>query len=316
VLRSAKIFGLDGNVMPHEQSYMAKVLNGTIHETCDQEVLIERPNGSRIAVVINIRRLENRDGTLAGPINCFYDISGRKLTEKAFIKSEKVADAGCLAATLAREINNPLQAVAILVNRWAQSPGLDSQNQEYAAMAESELRRVTHLAKQALSFYRDSAFPTSVKVEEVIDSVLTIYDTRVKAKGIQITRRYQLDGGTIKAQAGEIRQIFSTLLLNAMEAVESDGTIDVRARKSHHWQNPAIHGVRVTISDNCLGISAANIPSISEPFFTTKGENGTGLGLWVANGIIGRSGGAILLRSGVNPGKRGTCFSIFSPAKS
>jgi len=125
-----------------------------------------------------------------------------------------------------------------------------------------------------------------------------------------------LDGGTIKAQAGEIRQIFSTLLLNAMEAVESDGTIDVRARKSHHWQNPAIHGVRVTISDNCLGISAANIPSISEPFFTTKGENGTGLGLWVANGIIGRSGGAILLRSGVNPGKRGTCFSIFSPAKS
>ena len=313
---SYKLFRPDGSFMPHERCPMAEVLNGTIREACDQEVIIERPNGSRITAVVNIRRLENSDGTLAGAINCFYDISERKLTEKALIKSEKVAAAGRLAATLAHEINNPLQAVANLVSIWAQSLGLDAQGQEYAAMAEGELRRVTHLTQQALSFYRDSAFPTSVKVEEVIDSVLTIYDTRVKAKSIQVTRRYRLDGETIKAQAGEIRQVFSTLILNAMEAVDSGGTIDVRACKSHHWQNPAIHGVRVTISDNGVGISATNIPRIFEPFFTTKGENGTGLGLWVASGIVDRSGGSMLVRSSVDPSRRGTCFSLFLPAKS
>jgi len=98
---------------------------------------------------------------------------------------------------------------------------LDAQGQACAAMAEGELRRVTHLTQQSLSFYRESAFPTLVNIEEMIDGVLTIYDKRVNAKGIRVTRRYQLDGVTIKTQPGEIRQIFSTLLLNAMEAIEA-----------------------------------------------------------------------------------------------
>jgi signal transduction histidine kinase len=232
------------------------------------------------------------------------------------IKSEKLAAAGRLAATLAHEINNPLQAIANLVSIWAQSPGLDAQGQECAAMAENELRRVTHLTQQSLSFYRESAFPTPVNVEQVIDSVLSIYDKRIEAKGIQVRRRYQLDGTTIRTFPGEIRQVFSTLLLNAMEAVDGTGIIAVRARKASHWQNPAVRGIRVTISDNGVGIPEPNISRIFEPFFTTKGENGTGLGLWVASGIVDRSGGSILTRSSVHPKKHGTCFSIFLPAKS
>jgi two-component system CheB/CheR fusion protein len=313
---SYKLFRPDGSFMPHDQCPMAEVLNGKIKEARDQEVLIERPNGSRVVVVVNIRRLENRDGEIAGAINCFYDISERKVTEAALIKSEKVAAAGRLAATLAHEINNPLQAIANLVSIWAQSPGLDAQGQACAAMAENELRRVTHLTQQSLSFYRESAFPTPVNVEQVIDAVLSIYDKRVKAKEIQVTRRYDLDGTTIRTYPGEIRQVFSTLLLNAMEAVDAGGNIDVRARKASHWKNPAIQGVRITISDDGVGISAANIPHIFEPFFTTKGENGTGLGLWVANGIVDRFGGSILTRSRVHPAKHGTCFSIFLPTKS
>jgi two-component system, chemotaxis family, CheB/CheR fusion protein len=312
---SYKLFRPDGSFMPHEQCPMAEVLNGKIDEARDQEVLIERPDGSHVVVVVNIRPLKNSDGEVTGAINCFYDISDRKLTEAALIKSEKLAAAGRLAATLAHEINNPLQAVANLVNIWALSPGLDAQGQACAAMAESELRRVTHLTQQSLSFYRESAFPTPVNIEQVIDSVLSIYDKRDKAKGIQVTRRYQLDGVTIKTHPGEIRQVFSTLLLNAMEAVDAGGTIDVRARKASHWHNPGIHGVRVTISDNGVGISATDMRRIFEPFFTTKGENGTGLGLWVASGIVDRFGGSILTRSSVHSGKHGTCFSIFLPAK-
>ncbi len=136
---SHKLFRPGGTFMPHEQCPMAEVLNGKIREARDQEVLIERPDGSRVVVVVNIRRLQNSEGELAGAINCFYDISERKLTEAALIKSEKVAAAGRLAATLAHEINNPLQAIANLVNLWARSPGLDGQSQAHAAMAESVL---------------------------------------------------------------------------------------------------------------------------------------------------------------------------------
>jgi two-component system, chemotaxis family, CheB/CheR fusion protein len=313
---SYKLFRPDGSFMPHEECPMAEVINGKVPEARDQEVLIERPDGSRVVVVVNIRRLLNNEGELTGAINCFYDISERKLTEAALIKSEKVAAAGRLAGTLAHEINNPLQAVANLVTIWAGSPGLDEQGRVYAAMAESELRRLSHLTQQSLSFYRESTVPIPVNLEETIDTVLSIYEKRIEAKGIHLTRRYRSGGATIRTYPGEIRQVFSTLLLNAMEAVDAGGTIDVRVREAFQGQNSAVRGVRLTISDNGIGISAPNISRIFEPFFTTKGENGTGLGLWVASGIIDRSGGSILTRSSVHPSKHGTCFSIFLPAKS
>lgn len=183
-------------------------------------------------------------------------------------------------------------------------------------MAENELRRVNHLTQQSLSFYRESAVPTFVDVEETIDAILGIYDKRLEDKRIHITRRYRSDGATIRAYPGELRQVFSTILLNAMEAVATDSTIAVRTRKASDWKNRTIRGVRVTISDNGVGIPAHNIARIFEPFFTTKGENGTGLGLWVASGIIDRAGGSILTRSSVRPGNHGTCFSIFLPARS
>lgn len=280
------------------------------------EAVRRRKDGQLLDVSLTISPIVDEHGQIVGASKIARDISERKLTEAALIKSEKVAAAGRLAATLAHEINNPLQAIANLVSIWAHSPGLDAQSQECAAMAESELRRVTHLTQQSLSFYRESAFPTPVNVEEVIDSVLTIYNKRVMAKSIQVTRRYRLNGFTIRTQPGEIRQVFSTLLLNAMEALEAGGTIAVRTHKASHWKNHSIRGVRVTISDTGMGIPAANIPRIFEPFFTTKGENGIGLGLWVASGIVDRSGGSILTRSSVLPDKHGTCFSIFLPSKS
>ncbi|HET7104895.1 MAG TPA: HAMP domain-containing sensor histidine kinase [Terracidiphilus sp.] len=181
-------------------------------------------------------------------------------------------------------------------------------------MAESELRRVSHLTQQSLSFYRESAIQTAVNLEETIDSILSIYDKRLEAKRIHVTKRYQSNGATIRTFPGELRQVFSTLLLNAMEAVDLDGTIIVRISNATHWNNRAIDGVRVTIFDNGVGIPPSNISHIFEPFFTTKGENGTGLGLWVASGIIGRSGGSILTRSSVGPGKHGTCFCVFLPS--
>lgn len=280
------------------------------------ESIRQRKDGSLFDVSLTISPIFDPAGRIVGASKIARDISERKLTEAALIKSEKLAAAGRLAATLAHEINNPLQAITNLVNIWARSPGLDAEGRAYAATAESELRRVNHLTQQSLSFYRESAVPTIVNVEETIDSVLNIYDKRLEVQRIHITRRYQSNGATIRTYPGELRQVFSTLLLNAMEAVDTDGAIVVRTRKASHWQNRVIRGIRVTIFDYGIGIPPSNIQRIFEPFFTTKGENGTGLGLWVASGIVDRAGGSILTRSSVGPRTHGTCFSIFLPARS
>jgi signal transduction histidine kinase len=312
---SFKMFRPDGTFMPHEQCPMAEVVSGKILEVNDQEVLIERPDGSRITAVVNIRPLKNQFGEGTGAVNCFYDISDRKLAEAALIKSEKLAAAGRLAATLAHEINNPLQAVTNLVTLLKQSPKLDTQDRSFATLAAEELDRVAHLTQQSLSFYRESSHPTSVNLEIVFDSVLDLYAKRLLAKEMIVTRDYVLDGAMINSYPGEIRQVLSTLLLNAIEAVPAGGTIALRIHRSFDGNNPVSDGVRMTIADSGIGIPPNNVARIFEPFFTTKGEQGTGLGLWVANGIISRLGGSIHVRSSVRAGKSGTCFSLFLPTQ-
>ena len=148
-----------------------------------------------------------------------------------------------------------------------------------------------------------------------LDGVLNLYSKRLQAKEIVVTKEYPSDIPAINSYPGEIRQVFSTLLLNAMDAVPAGGTIVVRVRKSVYWSSSARYGVRITIADNGAGIPPDNAARIFEPFFTTKGEQGTGLGLWVARGIISRLGGSIRMRSSMRPGKSGSSFSIFLPIK-
>jgi two-component system CheB/CheR fusion protein len=311
---AVKLWLSDGTLLPQDQSPEAGVLR-TGNPVLNVEAFVERPNGSRLPVLLNSAPLKNAEGEIAGAITSFIDIRERKFVEAALIKSEKLAAAGRLAATLAHEINNPLQAVTNLVTLLGQSPRLDTQERSYATMATEELDRLTHLTRQSLSFYREITSPMAVNVEEVIESVLNLYGKQVKAKQLRVTKRYLSEATTINSYPGEIRQVFSTLLVNAMEAVPGDGTIAIRVSKALHSRNRAIHGVRITIADNGVGISPNNQDRIFEPFFTTKGENGTGLGLWTTQGIVSRLSGSIQMRSSVRPGKSGTCFSIFLPSQ-
>jgi two-component system CheB/CheR fusion protein len=243
------------------------------------------------------------------------DITKRKLSEEALIKSERLATAGRLAATLAHEINNPLQAVTNLVTLLLESPRLDLQDQQYAKMAADELGRVSHLTRQSLSFYRETTSPVSVNVNEVLDKVLSLYSRQLTTKKISLIRRIRFNG-TIESYPGEIRQVFSTLIVNAIEAVQEGGKIALHLTNgSVPARTPAIRGIKITLADNGNGIPSQNLDRIFEPFFTTKGEQGTGLGLWVARTIVNRLGGTIRVRSNVHPGKSKTCFSIFLPNK-
>jgi two-component system, chemotaxis family, CheB/CheR fusion protein len=309
---SFKMFRPDGSFMPHKDCPMAEVVTGRLQEVRDEEVAIERPDGSRIIVVVNIRPLKNERGEVTGGVNCFYDITERKQAQAALIKSEKLAAAGRLAAILAHEINNPLQAITNLMSLLQQSRGLDQQERAYATMASEALDRVIHMTRQSLNFYREPVSAVAVNVEEAINSVLALYATRLATREICVKKRYK-STKTIQSYVGEIRQVFSTLLVNAMEAVPNGGTISIHVGNSFDRKNPSIHGIRILILDTGVGIPAANIARIFEPFFTTKGQQGVGLGLWVTMGIVSRLGGSIRVRSSARPGKSGTCFSIFLP---
>lgn len=268
----------------------------------------------RKTMLLNARALSSAVDAPPMLLLSIDDITDRKLAEAALIKSEKLAAAGRLAATLAHEINNPLQAVTNLLSLLGQSPHLDTQDHEYVKMAADELGRVTRLTQQSLGFYRESIIPAQVNLEEVIESTLDLYAKKIATKKITIKKQYQSEGAAIHSYPGEIRQVFSTLLINAMEAVPVGGSLALRVSKCiDRSRNRVVNGLRVTLADSGCGIPTHNAARIFDPFFTTKGENGTGLGLWVAQGIVHRLGGSIRMRSRVHPENSGTCFSIFFP---
>lgn len=266
----------------------------------------------RKTMLLNARTLVHTDGQQPMILLAIQDITESRLAEAALIKSEKLAAAGRLAGSLAHEINNPLQAVTNLMTLLGGSSKLDEQDQRYATLAKNELGRVIHLVRQSLGFYRETSLPTTANLEDVLESVIDLYKHKLNQLQIILTKEYR-NGMIVKTYPSEIRQMFSTLLQNAMEACETGCRITLRARIGSDWRRPEIRGVRITVADSGHGISDNKKARIFEPFFTTKGEQGTGLGLWVTQGVAQRLGGSINMRSRSEPGKSGTCFSIFLP---
>ena len=269
-------------------------------------------NIGRRMMLLNARTLFSIHETQPMILLAIEDITERQLAEEALIKSEKLAAAGRLAASLAHEINNPLQAVTNLMTLLKKSSTLSPQDREHATLAERELDRVVHLIRQTLGFYREAPSPTEVNLENVLDSVLNLYSRQVEAKEIAVTKEYRLDR-TINGYPNEIRQIISTLLINAIEASSEGSRIRLGARNASSWKDARVRGVRIVVADSGVGIPSRDVAHVFEPFFTTKGERGTGIGLWVTSGIVQRLGGSIRVRSSSEPGKSGTCFSIFLP---
>jgi two-component system CheB/CheR fusion protein len=270
-------------------------------------------DGRLLNVSLTISPIANSQGQIVGASKIARDITGRKLADAALVKSEKLVAAGRLAATMAHEINNPLQAITNLMSILADSPKLGPDERALAKMAEDELGRITHLTRQSLSFYRESNSSGPVNLEDTVEGVLNIFANQMKTSQIACKTRYPSDVPEIDSFAGEIRQVITAILLNAIDAVPRKGTIAVRIRNSSRGSQPSTAGFRVSIADNGVGIPPAIMSRIFEPFFTTKGEQGTGLGLWVANGIVSRLGGSIRVRSTIRLGRTGTCFSIFFP---
>jgi signal transduction histidine kinase/HAMP domain-containing protein len=238
-------------------------------------------------------------------------------SEEALRKTEKLAAAGRLAASIAHEINNPLEAVTNLLYLLDLNDSLDVAAKRYTAMAQHELSRVSEITQQTLRFYRQSTLPLFTSVPDLIDSIIALHQGRMNGLNISVQREYR-GGGELFCFAGEMRQLFANLVGNAVDAMPLGGRLCVAVRRSCSWRDSSVQGFRIFFADTGSGMDANVRNHIFEPFFTTKEVTGTGLGLWVSAEIIKKHDGIVRVRSRVAAeGKSsGTVFMLFFPERS
>jgi len=270
-------------------------------------------DGRRIWVSLTISPVKDSSGRIIGASKIARDISERKKVQETLIQSEKLAATGRMAAAIAHEINNPLEAVTNLAYLLANDGTLNVTAQSYANLLLQEVGRASDIAKQSLAFYRDSGKPGLFDVADLVDSVLSINRQKLVRLGIEVVTDYR-SVAPVFGFASEVRQVFANLLLNAIDALPDGGKISVRARVSH--KHPSGEPVlSVLFADTGTGISAENRSRLFEPFFTTKKNHGNGLGLWVSRGILEKHGARIRVKSCTRTGHSGTVFRIVLPLR-
>lgn len=267
--------------------------------------------GTRKSWDVKITPMRNTGGEIEGLISVSRDITELRRAQQMAIQAEKLAAAGRMAATIAHEINNPLEAVTNFIYLARTTPGLPDDVSHHLEIADRELSRVAQIAQKTLGFYRDTSRNRWLNVGELIHDVLLVYERKLRNKHIQTSS--SIDPGLkIYVKQGEIKQALSNLIANAIDALATGGRIWIRARASRHWTNGMGSGVRITLADNGSGMPPEVQQRIFVPFFTTKAEVGTGIGLWVTKSIIDQYGGYLRFRS--RQGKRpGTAMSFFVP---
>jgi signal transduction histidine kinase len=243
------------------------------------------------------------------------EIADRKKMEQALVKSEKLAVTARFASSMAHEINNPLEAMMNLVYLLAPLQ-TSPETRAHIATLEDQLQGLRRIAAHALKFHRDGNKPAEFKLNAVLREVLDFYHPQAERQGIMVHQRFETDG-TILAFRSEIVQVVTNLLLNAFDATPPGGKVIIHLYPAPRWlcEIHNSHGYCLSIADSGSGIESQDRARIYQPFFTTKGERGTGLGLWVSAGIVNRIGGSIRVWSARRPGRSGTCFSVFLPAE-
>jgi signal transduction histidine kinase len=235
------------------------------------------------------------------------DITETRKTEEALKKSEQLAAAGRLAASIAHEINNPLEAVTNLLYLANMDSSVTGNTRYLLETADRELRRLSHIAARSLKFYRQHTAPALSSLEELIESVLFFYETEIHIRKISLERRYRA-APRVLYHPGEFRQVITNLIGNALDALPRHGRLVVGVRPS--MDAAGSRGIAVTVADNGCGMDREILDRLFLPFATTKGDAGTGLGLWVSKGILDKHHTKIAVRSRRDSG---TVFRLFVP---
>lgn len=265
-----------------------------------------RKGGEIIEVSLTISPIKDRQGKVIGSSKIAREISERKKMERLLIQSEKLAATGRLAATIAHEINNPLDSVMNLVYLARSVLPASSKALPYLLTAERELERVAHIARQTLGYYRDPGPPSEVHLEQLLEEVLSVYRSKLLAANVAVDCAFA-HHRAVRASSDELMQIFSNLIINAADAMPDGGVLTIETREIGE------EGMEVSVRDKGIGISPENLDRVFEPFFTTKGHRGTGIGLWVARQLLEKRGGSIHLQSRTEFPLNGTTVSVFLP---
>jgi PAS domain S-box-containing protein len=251
------------------------------------------------------------DGSIRGITAASLEITQQKKAEFALIQSEKLAAVGRLASSIAHEINNPLESVTNLIYLARNTDDKDEAN-GYLDSAEIELRRVSAIASQTLRFHKQASNPQELSVAGLLDDVVAIYQGRIANTGVIVEHDLR-ETSPVRCFEGEIRQVVSNLVGNALDAMTGrDKRLLLRQRDSTHWPSGE-RGVTLTVADTGVGMDRQTLERLFQPFYTTKGITGTGLGLWVSKEIMDRHRGALRVRSSQTPGHSGTVFTLFLP---
>ncbi len=299
----------------HEPELLPKVMSRYVHsietgEPFDMEFPLRGADGDFRLFLSRALPVRNQAGTIVRWFGTNTDIEAQRKSETGLRQAEKLAVVGRLAASIAHEINNPLEAVMNLIF-LARQTAVNPETLGYLASAEEELGRASQIANQALRFHKQQSSAVTTDVAELLDSVLTLYRGKLSRNKIHVILEAE-DCPPLVCYAGEIRQVLANVVGNAADAMPNGGTLRLRVRPVTDWRHRE-PGVRLTISDTGHGMSAETRRHIYEPFFTTKGEIGTGLGLWVSAGIVEKHRGSVHVRSRMQPGKSGTTFTVILP---
>jgi PAS domain S-box-containing protein len=270
---------------------------------------LQHRDGTLTPIEDSAAPIRNDKGEIVGVVLVFRDATYHRKSQEVLRKAEKLAAAARLAATVAHEINNPLEAVGNLIYLAKAAPEMPPEATEQLTLAEQELARVSHLTRQTLGFYRESTAAVSVEVPALIESVLALYSNKFNSKNITVVREFG-ECPPIYVVRGEMNQVVANLISNAADAVGNNGTITIRLACREDSDGPVVHMV---VEDDGPGITEENAKRIFEPFFTTKKDVGTGLGLWVVKEIVERHGGAVELRSHTDHTARGAAFMVMLP---
>ena len=272
-----------------------------------ERILLRNTKGEEFPIEESAAPILGTDGEIVGVVLVFRDLTSRRMAQESARRSEKLAATGRLAATIAHEINNPLEAATNFIYLARNSPSLED-SRRYLSGADLELARAAHITRKALSFYRDSSRPVVTNISALLDEILAIYGGRIRGARVKVSVESPNDVELLTLR-GELIQIISNLISNSLDALHPGGVLVIRARKAEQ-------GVVLEVEDNGEGIPPANLEKIFDAFFTTKKDIGTGLGLWVVNDLVQKQGGSITVDSHTEGPHRGTIFSLYLPSMS
>ena len=234
------------------------------------------------------------------------------LGDKANDRFAEETGAYPLPASAAHEINNPLDSLLTLLYLLEAEASLTPKGLHYLSLARDEVRRISEIARNTLKHRKLATTPERTNIRQLVANVIDFYQQRLDLSGVVVQTRYSGDAN-VPVYAGQLRQLFSNLLLNAIEAMPQGGNLQVRVTAGREWSDQNRCGVRITVADNGSGIPKTILPQIFQPFFTMK-PNGHGMGLSLVKEVVQKHQGQLRVRSSTQARRHGTAFSLFLPA--